>query len=155
MFHHRRQLRRWAARVLMLWLFGIGAGVANGCLAAGGAMSGGPTAAHAAAVVGAHPHAAGTAGDGHHQALQAPYPAECDHQGTPAKRNCQDFCDKTSMSIPPLKAALDHADGPALAPREIAMAGAYGASTFDRSRAARRDGAPAPPITIAFLRLAL
>ena len=150
MFRHRRQLRQWAARVLLLWLFGMGVGVANGCLAAGG-----PTAAHGAAVVEAHPHAAGTAGDGHQHASHAPHPADCDHQGAPAKRNCQDFCDKTTMSIPPLKSALDHAEGPALAPREIAMACPHAASTDDRTWEPRRDGALAPPITIAFLRLAL
>lgn len=34
MFRHRRHLHRWAYRVLVVWLFGIAAGVANACLVA-------------------------------------------------------------------------------------------------------------------------
>jgi len=33
MFRHRHQLRRWAARALIVWLFGVVAGVANACMA--------------------------------------------------------------------------------------------------------------------------
>ena len=124
---------------MLLWLFGIGAGVANGCLAAGGAA---PCEGHRQAA-------------GQDQGSPSEHSDGVDHPNAPAKTNCQDFCDKSSMSIPPLKAALDHAEGPALAPREIAMACAYMASTCDRSWEPRRDGARAPPITIAFLRLAL
>ena len=34
MFRRPQQLRRWALRVVLVWLFGIGLGVANACLAA-------------------------------------------------------------------------------------------------------------------------
>lgn len=32
MFRHRHQLRRWAGRVLLVWLFGIATGVAHASL---------------------------------------------------------------------------------------------------------------------------
>jgi hypothetical protein len=137
MFRHRQQLRRWAARVLLLWLFGVGAGVANACLATG----------HPAA---AHGHARSDAVGAPLQEADAPTPV-----GNLAKANCQDFCDKATVSIPPLKSALDDTQShpaiattaltvlpmPAFAPRPLWVP--------------RRDGAQAPPIPIVFLRLAL
>ena len=130
MFRHRRQLRHWAARMLLLWLFGLGAGVANGCLASRGDV---PCEGH----------------------RQAEHSIAVDHPQAPAKTNCQDFCEKSSISVPSLKTALDDAGGPALRPRPIAVARLSIAPTVDRSWGPRRDGARPPPIAIAFLRLTL
>ena len=133
MFHHRSQLRRWAARVLLLWLFGIGTGVANACL--------GPSLADS----GAHP-------TGHSSAAYEPP----DREGPFGKSNCQDFCEKSTVSIPPLKSALDNVQGPALLPGAVVVILPVPAFSPDELLLPLRDGGLAPvPITIAFLRLAL
>jgi hypothetical protein len=138
MFRHRHQLRRWAAQVLLLWLFGIGAGFANACMASGvqasDEFSSGVHAGHAM-------HAA------HHPGAA--------HDAAPAKANCQDFCAKTAISIPPLKSALDHAHADALPPPAVAWLFSRALAQPHVSWLPRQDGGLAPPIPIAFLRLAL
>ncbi len=156
MFLHRQQLRLWAARVLLLWLFGLGASIANACLTTGPT---GPVAAAASYLVTeaeAHPDGA------HDEQSQAtggvlpPHSADAQvHQGSLAKTNCQDFCGKATVSIPALKSALDDVQSHAV----IATTGVtvlhMPAFAPVQLWVPRRDGVQAPPIPIAFLRLAL
>jgi len=145
MFRHRLQRRCWAALVLALWLFGVGVGVAHACLAPGALQPVGPVAAHLS--VGDLPHAgpdqAAADGDAHCQPGQA------------AHSNCQDFCDKARVSVPTLKSALDAAQGHALSLLAVAVVLPVSAHEPVPWLAPRRDGVRAPPIPIAFLRLAL
>ncbi len=130
MFRHRRQLRLWAVRLLLAWLFGMGAGVANACLVAG------------AAELGAH--------------LQTNMEADSHHEQVPGKSNCQDFCEKSAVSMCPMKSVLDDVHGPALPPSALAVVLEVPAPLPDPVLLPRRDGVLAhPPITITLLRLAL
>lgn len=156
MFRHRRQVRRWAARVLLLWLFGLGTSVANACLTTGQTEPVAATASHLVAALEAH---SDLASHDHAQAESGVLPSHgADapaHHGSFAKTNCQDFCGKVPASIPPLKSALDDVQSnaviaaaavavlplPALAPVQLWLP--------------RRDGVRDLPIPIAFLRLAL
>ena len=108
MFRHRLPLRRWAACVLLIWLFGLGTSIANACITTGQVVPAAATASHPVAAVDAHHDAAS-----HDHALadgsglpshRTDVPA---HHGSLSKANCQDFCDKATVSIPPLKSALD------------------------------------------------
>ena len=155
MFHYRRQVRRWAARVLLLWLFGIGAGLAHACLAANGAQPAGRGVAYPVAAHITDADAAEAPSDAHHASQEVLHPGSPCHDEAPGKTNCQDFCDKSSMSIPPLKLALDHADASALPPPAAAMLCAVPVAEPASWWVPRRDGGLAPPIPIAFLRLAL
>lgn len=153
MFRYRQQLRRWAAGALVLWLFGVGAGVANACLAPilvvpGGLLSG------LATVVGVVPHDARVAGVARcHGSSQDV--GTLDPQGSPGRSICQDFCDNATVSIPPLKFALGDVQGHALlrAVAPVFLAGSPASPI--QQWVPRRDGVRAPPIPIAFLRLAL
>ena len=153
MFHCRRQLHRWAAGLLLVWLFGVAAGVANACLTTTMAELGGQRSRPTQAAGEAHGETA--AAELHHDSHQAPHHGALGHEASPAQFNCQDHCDKSTVSIPPLKSALDETLGHALPPVAIVMA----CPAQDRAPAKRpmprRAGALAPPITIAFLRLAL
>lgn len=143
MFHHRRHLHRWAAQVLFLRVFGIGASFANACLAAK------PEVSHGAGAV--HLITAQTTDDraSHDTMLGAI------HDEGPGNANCQDFCDKSAISIPPLKSALDLALAVALLPPVAATYYFVVACEPDQWWLSRREGVSAPPITIIFLRLAL
>jgi hypothetical protein len=156
MFLYRRQLRLWAARVLLLWLFGLGTSVANACLTTGQSEPVTATASRLVAMAEAlddlafHDHAPADGGflPSHNADAQV-------HQGSLAKTNCQDFCGKALVSIPPLNSALDDLQAhaviataavtvvpmPALAPVQLWLP--------------RRDVGRNLPIPIAFLRLAL
>ena len=156
MFLYRRQLRLWAARVLLMWLFGLGMGVANACLTTGQAEPVTATASRLVAVAEAlgdlalHDHAAADGGFLPSHGADAPA-----HHGSLAKTNCQDFCSKAPISVPPLKSVLDDVQShaviataavtvvpmPALAPVQLWLP--------------RRDGVRDLPMPIAFLRLAL
>jgi hypothetical protein len=81
MFSDRSRLRRWAAQVLLVWLFGLAMGVANAC-----ALS---------EPVHHRPDSASTADSQKHD--------HGDEQGDPAKDNCLDFCDQSSIGAPQLK----------------------------------------------------
>jgi len=135
MFRSRRHLSRWAARVLLLWLFGIGVGMAHACLST---------------------NQAATAGlEAHHASQQAQNAEGSGCEQSTVKSACQDFCDKSTISIPPLKLALDHAGASALPPPAQASFFLAPAAELAPWRMPRRDGDRAPPIAIAFLRLAL
>jgi hypothetical protein len=123
--------------MLFVWVFGIGAGFANACLSTL------PTE-H----TGAHPAHASEVAATHHDGAEDPH-------ASPVNPNCQDFCDRTSVSIPTLKAALDDVQAHALIPQVVATALPVLIFEPVQLRVPRRDGVRAPPIRIAFLRLAL
>lgn len=136
MFRHTTQIRRWAVRVLLLWLFGVFSSIAHACLVTESAPAAGVVHRHASplAEATADCHGAGDVGDA-------------------AQLSCQAFCDKASMSIPPVKTGPD--DGasdvaPALPPTSVVLPAA---TAPVQSWVPRRDGARPRPIAIAFLRL--
>jgi len=135
MFCNRRQLRRWAACVGLLWLFGVAAGAANACLLSDASrFAAQPVATH------------GLADD--HQ--------DHDQDGAPGKANCLDFCDKSSAATPAVKVALDFLDVVALPPAESFEMLPAPIDSEPSGRVVsliRCQGAP--PIRIAFLRLSL
>ena len=152
MFRYRRQRHRWAARVLLLWFFGIGAGFANACLAERSAGSNEYGAGPFAALQVSDPAVAAVPAADHH----ASHPgSSAGHDDAPLKTNCQDFCEKSTISIPPLKLAHDHAGADALPPPPAAVYCTIAVSEPVQWGVPRRDGGLAPPITIALLRLTL
>lgn len=155
MFRQRKQLRRWATRLLCVWLFGAAAGVANACLGPSLDELGALRSAVGIAVAGAHGKHAAQPGDTHHGTPQSPHAGDLDHGGTLSKSNCQDFCDKSTVSIPPLKSALDDGGGKLLAPPAVSTAFPIPHPAPQHALLRHPDGALAPPIPIAFLRLAL
>ena len=153
MFHHRNQLRRWAARVLLLWLFGIGTGVANACLGPSLADSGAHPTGHSSASQATHGDTA-VLPSAVHERPQADDLRRPPPEGPFGKSNCQDFCEKSTVSIPPLKSALDNVH--ALLPGAVMVILPVPAFSPDELLLPRRDGGLAPvPIRTAFLRLAL
>jgi len=154
MFRHRRQLRRWAVYVLLAWLFGLSAGVANACLTASLAELGLQRSGHLAASTAKADTAMPTCAQ-HHEGHRAQSRAALDHHALPGQPDCLDFCDKATISIPTLKSVLDQVDGSALPPPVIAMVAPVPAALPVQLWVPRRDGVLAPPIRIAFLRLTL
>ncbi len=139
MFRHRIQLRLWAARVLLAWIFAMGAGVANACLS---------SAAPEHAAVG-EAHRSEDSGS-HHGGAAAPH-------GVVDPANCVEFCDRAAVSIPTQKSASgDLQAHPVIC---VVAATVLSVPVLDPARvsAPRRDGVRALPIPIlmAFLRLAL
>lgn len=155
MFRHRSQLRRWAALVLALLLFGVGTGIAHACLVASTAEPGGTESGRAVASYPSEPETAVAPGGAHHASSAIPHQGVPGHDPAPGKANCQDFCDKSTITIAPLKLALDHADAGALPPPAVTLSCAVAATQPVQCGVLRRDGGVASPITIAFLRLAL
>ena len=156
MFRHRQTLRRWAALLLLLWLFGVGAGVANACLAPNLVLAGGPETGRAPPAGDAHHGLSSPASHHHDGAAQAGGHQNTGHgPASPAKANCQDFCDKSTVSVPPLKSAVGEVDAHALPPQVAATVLQVPAVQAALPWVPRRDGGLAPPIPIAFLRLAL
>lgn len=139
MFRHRQQLRLWAARVLLVWVFAMGAGVANACLSTAATEHAGLPTAHASEAQASHPGGS-----------EAPH-------GANEAANCVDFCDKASVSIPTQKPAFDDMQTQPLIC--VVAATALPVPVLEPANASvpRRDGVRAPPIPIpiAFLRLAL
>lgn len=156
MFRNRQQLRQWAARVLLLWLFGIAAGVANACITTEQVTPVAAAASYFAPEI-----------DAHHDAVPhdhvgtgiASLPSQGidsqSHLGNLSKANCQDFCDKATVSIPPVKSALDDGQSHAVIAMTAMTVVPMPAFAPVKLRVPRRDGVLAPPIPIAFLRLAL
>lgn len=155
MFFSRQHLRRSAAAMLLLWLFGVGSAVANNCLVGGTLHSDGGRHHTGLRSLAGHDEAARSHGDSasahalhdHGDARHAP-------AKSPAGANCKDFCDKVSTSQ---TAAKWEGDGlgmvGALPPVAFAAQGSVG----ERSQtwAPRPSEGPAPPVRIAFARLAL
>ncbi len=156
MFRHRQQLRLCAALVLLLWLFGFGAGVANACMGSTRLLPGRVPAAHADGVAVAH-HAVMAGATGYrHDADPVIQPGGSrDPAGAAAMANCLDFCEKASLAIPPLKTALDDLQGHALHSSALAAAHPAPVLPLYRPQPHRRDDVWAPSVAIAFLRLTL
>ena len=155
MFRQRRQLRRWATRLLCVWLFGVAAGVANACLGPSLEELGGLRSNVGIVMDGAHGKSAAQASDPHHGSQHAKHTDEVDHGRSLSKPNCQEFCDKSTVSIPSLKSALDNVGGQLLAPPSVAIEFPVPDVSLQHPLLRHPDGALAPPIPIAFLRLAL
>lgn len=156
MFRHRRQLRRWATQVLLVWLFGVTSGVANACLAPSATPSSGLTFEPPVAVVAPHAHPAAVGSEHRHGADRTLHANVPHPQDLPAKPSCQDFCDKSGISIAPLKSALDATHCDALRPASMAVVLPIPAFSPGPPSAPRREGGGAtPPIRLAFSQLAL
>lgn len=141
MFRHRLSLRRWAACVLLLWLLGVGFGVAHACMApAGGAPDAGLIASQAQDCGHGEvaPGADGDAGVSHVDQL-----------------NCQNLCDKAQVSISQLKSALDGPHGAALPPPAVLTTVPMPTTQPVQDLPPRRDGVAATPLRVAYLRLSL
>lgn len=154
MFRHRQQLRRWAARALFVWLFGIATGVVQACLAPTPVELGGRQAEPAVAVGAQHGKAEAPGRASHHESPAAKDEGVLGHDDSLGKSNCRDFCEKSAVAIPKLKFDLDKVQGHALPPAGVATV-CIVPSAEPAQPLLRRDGARAPPIRLAFLRLAL
>ena len=138
MFSDRRRLRRWAAQVLLVWLFGLAMGVANAC-ALGEHAHHRPELATAAASDAVQKHQHGN------------------EQGDPAKVNCLEFCEKASIAAPQLKLVGDGlaALGFALPVSHTLSVAGQTEPTVDRLVVDSPTLPGGPPPRIAFQRLAL
>jgi hypothetical protein len=151
MFRRHQQLRRWGLRFLWVWLFGLGLGVANACLAAQEFARGGDTFQGNAEVQAAD-LAAAAGGREHHS---GPAPGRELSDSSP-KSNCERFCERAGVTMPPQKSVLDNYQFHVLPPPMVAALTVPASVDVSADlRAPRRDGARPLPIPIAFLRLAL
>jgi hypothetical protein len=154
MFRRPQQLRRWALRVLLVLLFGIGLGVANACLAAQ-QFAGGDEAFQATADVKAAGYAAAPAGC-EHTSVPVPDQSRHDQHDSSQKSNCESFCERAGVTIPPQKSFLDNYQLHVLPlPMVAALVVPASVDVSADEGETRRDGATPLPIPIAFLRLAL
>jgi hypothetical protein len=88
MFRHRQQRRRWAAMALLLWLFGVGTGLAHACLVPKLATTGILLSTPQANAVGAHHHATMSVHAHHGEPAQAGQDVGTpDQQGSPNRTN--------------------------------------------------------------------
>lgn len=135
MFSDRRRLRRWAAQVLLVWLFGLAMGVANACTLEES------THHHANA------EAAVSLAEHHHG----------DEQDDSGKANCLNFCEKSSIAAPQLKVVDDGlaAFGLALTAFDTLAISGQCQPTVDRLMVNSPHLPGGPPPRIAFQRLAL
>ncbi|MCM3566022.1 hypothetical protein [Hydrogenophaga intermedia] len=138
MFSDRRRLRRWAAQVLLVWLFGLAMGVANACALGEPAHHRSEVATTPAAdAVQKHEHG--------------------NEQGDLAKINCLDFCEKSSIGAPQLKVVGDGlaALGFALPVSHTLSAAGQAEHSVDQLVVDSPNLPGGPPPRIAFQRLAL
>jgi hypothetical protein len=138
MLSDRRRLRRWAAQVLLVWLFGLAMGVANAC-AQGDQVHHRSDASTMVASDTLQKHQHGS------------------EQTDPAKINCLDFCEKSSIGAPQLKVAGEGfaALGFAMPVSHTLSLGGRTEPTFDRLAVDSPHLPGGPPPRIAFQRLAL
>jgi hypothetical protein len=129
---HRNQLRRWATGMLLVWVFGVFAGVANAC-ALGSVLE----------------HASDPAAVEHHSSS-----SQHGAEDKADMENCQQFCDLSSSAVPSQPAAPDQVALAAI-PVAFAIIGAPAATPLllQPVRSPLRNSGP--PIPIAFLRLTL
>ncbi len=139
----RSRLRRFAASVLLLWLFGLASGIVNACVVTSGLRH----AAHAVALEEAHDHGAhAVAGhaaghDDDSNLSQPPCERLCDEPAAPTQDDKQQSTPVAGLWLPaPPLAAVQTWDAP---PMRFAL---------PPSDPAERAGTPIP---IAYLRLAL
>jgi hypothetical protein len=92
--------------------------------------------------------------DQRHASQHAWHEAAPDPDVSPGKSNCKDCCEKPSASISSLKSVPD-SGADALPHSAIALLWSVPEALHQRVLSPRRNGDPAPPITIAFLRLTL
>lgn len=139
----RARLRRFAACVLLLWLFGLASGVVNACVVASGLRH----AAHAAAVEAAWDHAA-------HGAAAAG--AQSGHEDHDEQPPCERLCDEPVAPAQADKQQSSPLTGFWLAATPLATPPQWQADTrrapLPRTEPASRTAIPIP---IAYLRLAL
>lgn len=154
MFSNRRQLRRWAAQLLLLWLFGVSAGVANACWA-GSLAKLGAQDLHTSRLEAMQRDQAPPECEMHAASHQAQDGDGASHPLSHTQSTCQTYCDMSTLSFSPLKSSLDDSPGPALAAPTYALALPVAGDSPVHLLMPRRDGGLAPPITIAFLRLTL
>ena len=153
MFRRHQQLRRWALRVLWVWLFGLGLGVANACLAAEQFAGGSNSFLGEAEALTASSEAATE--ECEHHAVAAPEQTQHDPDDSSLKSNCESFCERAGVTIPPQKSALDNYQSHVLPPPMAVLTVPASVDVSADVRAPRRDGARPLPIPIAFFRLAL
>lgn len=155
MFYSHQQLRRSAATMLLLWLFGVGSAVANNCLTAGTPKLDGGRHESATPTLVAHHKAersqgVAATGDALHDRGDTNHAPEEPH----AAANCQDFCNKVSTSQTAPKWEGEDV-GMAAAPPPVAFVAAIRFNRRSQTWALRPSQEPAPPVRIAFVRLAL
>jgi hypothetical protein len=146
MFGRRQDIRRFAARVLLGWLFALGVGVVDACVLDPGLGHGTSGATH-----GGHAPATPIGHDAGH-ALVA-------HDHAPPQGNkasCVKFCDEPTTTSQNVKQQVDPFNAIFLAPSpsifvELKPATGLGQRPFAEPGRWR----PAIPIVIAYLRLAL
>jgi len=132
-------LRRWAAHAAFLWLFGLGMGVVNACMAHG---AGAPhSAAYLEVTADASVHTSACHGE--------------QPDGAAVKSNCQDFCEKLATASPTGKSGLDGAQ-----PQLGFVAAAMGTLPppprgVVRVWRAQRLPVKATPVRLAYTRLSL
>ena len=139
---HQRSLRRFAATVLLVWLFGLASGIVNACIVSANLRHGGDVAAPVAlAAEAATLHDM----DGH------------DHGAKTVSPACERLCDAppAAPNAEKLAANLLSAFWLAAAPPPAMVVQAVPRGSDLRPRADRARPAAAVPISIAFLRLAL
>jgi hypothetical protein len=154
MFRRPQHLRRLAFRVLLVWLFGLGLGVANACLAAQ-EFAGGGEAFQAKAEVQPADYAVAHAGCEHHSVAVPDQSRDDQHDSSP-KSNCESFCEQAGVTIPPQKTVLDNYQFHVLPPPMVASLTVPASVDVSAELGAPRpDGARPLRIPIAFLRLAL
>jgi hypothetical protein len=90
MFRDRRRLRRWATQMLLVWLLGIGTGMAHACVLGLADHHHDDTSLAVTHTDSVRPHG---------------------HSGSPPagddRANCLDFCEKSAVTAPSLKSKLD------------------------------------------------
>ena len=137
----------------MVWLFGLGVGVANACLAAQQFAGGGDTFQGKAEVQSAD-LAEAPAGCERHS-VTAPDQSRRELGDTSPKSNCESFCERARVTIPPQKSVLDSYQFHVLPPPMAAALTASASVDVSADGGAARDGARPLPIPIVFLRLVL
>lgn len=135
MFSNRRDLRRWAAHVLLVWLFGLAMGVANACAVGG-------TTHHTDSLDG------GRMVNRHHHD---------DQDADQGRANCLDLCEKSSVGAPKLKVA-DESTAVVWLP--VLVSGPVGVIKLpevvpDRQPPDTPHLRGSPPLRVAYQRLAL
>ena len=143
MFGRRRQLHRWAASMLLVWLFALASGVVNACV---GAVAPPPPGSLAAAVVEAAETAAG----------QVNLSGCISHEERVTLSACLKFCDDESAGVATVKTvASPQAEAALAAWPTLALALQAACDPLDVPRAEPAHPPAAVPVPIAFLKLTL
>jgi hypothetical protein len=150
MFSQSRRLRRFAAHVLLVWLFALGTGIANACVVQLHLQQAGHPVAHD------HQHGALAAGQDQNADARANVQSPCHDGANRTPPPCERLCDGPSAVPQTERQAVDLLSGFWLAPAplpsfDFQVAAAPARIVPGESTAWRRP----VPISIAFLRLAL